>query len=157
MAAPGSQLQRVYRHHQAGQHPTFSFPPLSSSLIFSRASTVLFRSLCRRRPKSLNMVEPPERTTFCKTRRQRAELRARRFRRPPSKSAGGKAAAISGCAAVYLVQRAPDINGAVLDHLINDLRYGLSEVRVGKLQEIQERRGWMKAKDSPIGVPFYHL
>lgn len=44
---------------------TFNLPPLSSSLIFSRASTVLLRSLCRRRPKSLNMVEPPESTTFC--------------------------------------------------------------------------------------------
>lgn len=44
---------------------TVSLPPLSSSLIFSRASTERFRSLCRRRPKSLNMVEPPDRTTFC--------------------------------------------------------------------------------------------
>lgn len=44
---------------------TLSLPPLSSSLIFRRASTVLFKSLCRRRPKSLNMVEPPDRTTFC--------------------------------------------------------------------------------------------
>lgn len=44
---------------------TLSLPPLSSSLIFSRASTVLFKSLCRRRPKSLNMVEPPDRTMFC--------------------------------------------------------------------------------------------
>lgn len=44
---------------------TLSFPPLSSSLIFSRASTVLFKSLCKRRPKSLNMVEPPDRTMFC--------------------------------------------------------------------------------------------
>lgn len=43
---------------------TFNLPPLSSSLIFSRASTVLFRSLCSRLPKSLNMVEPPESTMF---------------------------------------------------------------------------------------------
>ncbi|TNN50747.1 hypothetical protein EYF80_039068 [Liparis tanakae] len=43
---------------------TFNLPPLSSSLIFSRASTVLLRSLCMRRPKSLNMVEPPESTMF---------------------------------------------------------------------------------------------
>lgn len=45
--------------------PTFSLPPLSSSLSFSLASTVLFKSRCKRRPKSLNMVEPPERTIFC--------------------------------------------------------------------------------------------
>lgn len=45
---------------------TLSLPPLSSSLIFSLASTVLFRSLCRRRPKSRNMVEPPDRTMFCR-------------------------------------------------------------------------------------------
>lgn len=45
--------------------PTFNLPPLSSSLNFSLASTVLFKSLCKRRPKSLNMVEPPERTMFC--------------------------------------------------------------------------------------------
>lgn len=44
---------------------TLSLPPLSSSLIFSLASTVLLRSLCRRRPKSRNIVEPPERTMFC--------------------------------------------------------------------------------------------
>ena len=47
---------------------TLSFPPLSSSLIFRRASTVLFRSLCMRRPKSLNMVEPPDRTMFWRNR-----------------------------------------------------------------------------------------
>ena len=44
---------------------TFSLPPLSSSLILRRASTVLFRSRCIRRPKSRNMVEPPDRTMFC--------------------------------------------------------------------------------------------
>lgn len=43
---------------------TFSLPPLSSSLSFSLASTVLFKSRCKRRPKSLNIVEPPERTIF---------------------------------------------------------------------------------------------
>ena len=40
----------------------FNLPPLNSSLNFSLASTVLFKSLCKRRPKSLNMVEPPEKT-----------------------------------------------------------------------------------------------
>lgn len=54
---------------------TFSLPPLSSSLIFSRASTVLFKSLCRRRPKSLNMVEPPDRTMFCRP-RNKVEVRS---------------------------------------------------------------------------------
>jgi hypothetical protein len=47
--------------------PTFILPPLSSWLSFNLASTTLFKSLCRRRPKSLNIVEPPERTTFWKT------------------------------------------------------------------------------------------
>ena len=47
-----------------GRGLTFILPPLSSSLSLSLASTTLFKSLCRRRPKSLNIVEPPERTTF---------------------------------------------------------------------------------------------
>lgn len=44
---------------------TFIRPPLSSSLSRNLASTTLFKSLCSRRPKSLNIVDPPERTTFC--------------------------------------------------------------------------------------------
>lgn len=52
---------------------TFSLPPLNSSLIFRRASTVLFRSLCRRRPKSLNMVDPPDSTMFYQTGKRRKD------------------------------------------------------------------------------------
>lgn len=44
---------------------TFIRPPLSSSLSLNLASTTLFKSLCSRRPKSLNIVDPPESTTFC--------------------------------------------------------------------------------------------
>ena len=40
-------------------------PPLSCSLSFKRASTARFMSRCKRRPKSRNMVEPPESTMFC--------------------------------------------------------------------------------------------
>ena len=39
-------------------------PPLSCSLSFKRASTARFMSRCKRRPKSRNMVEPPESTMF---------------------------------------------------------------------------------------------
>lgn len=46
---------------------TFIRPPLSSSLSLSRASTTLLRSLCSRRPKSLNMVDPPDNTMFWHT------------------------------------------------------------------------------------------
>ena len=43
---------------------TVSLPPLNCSLIFSRISTTRLISRWSRRPKSLNMVEPPERTIF---------------------------------------------------------------------------------------------
>lgn len=103
---------------------TFNFPPLSSSLIFSRASTVLFRSLCSRLPKSLNMVEPPESTTFCDTTqnnycyvlRVHVSNRSRQVR-------------------VYLVERTPDVDGTVLDDFIHHFWDGLGEVWVGKLDE----------------------
>lgn len=41
----------------------------------------------------------------------------------------------AAAALTYLVQRAPDINGAVLDHFIHHLRDGLREVWVGELDE----------------------
>lgn len=89
---------------------TFNFPPLSSSLIFSRASTVLFRSLCRRLPKSLNMVEPPESTTFCDTTQNDYcyVLRVHVSNR-------------SRQVCVYLVERTPDVDGTVLDDFIHHL------------------------------------
>ena len=43
---------------------TLILPPLNSSDIFNLASTTLFKSLWTRRPKSLNIVDPPDRTTF---------------------------------------------------------------------------------------------
>lgn len=45
---------------------TFNFPPLSSSLSFSRLSTKRLTSLWRRRPKSRNIVDPPDNTMFYK-------------------------------------------------------------------------------------------
>lgn len=63
---------------------TFSLPPLNSSLIFKRASTVLFRSLCRRRPKSLNMVDPPDSTMFYQTGRRRRDAMTHRPELPES-------------------------------------------------------------------------
>lgn len=103
---------------------TFNFPPLSSSLIFSRASTVLFRSLCSRLPKSLNMVEPPESTTFCVTTQNNYcyVLRVHVSNR-------------SRQVCVYLVERTPDVDGTVLDDFIHHFWDGLGEVWVGKLDE----------------------
>lgn len=37
------------------------------------------------------------------------------------------------CHAAHLVERTPDVNGAVLDDLVHHLRDGLGEVRVGEL------------------------
>lgn len=44
--------------------PTFRFPFDNSSLNANRASEIRFISRCIRRPKSLNIVEPPDRTIF---------------------------------------------------------------------------------------------
>ena len=44
---------------------TLSLPPLSSSLSLSRESTIRFTSRWSRRPKSRNIVEPPDNTMFC--------------------------------------------------------------------------------------------
>lgn len=45
----------------------------------------------------------------------------------------GGALSDSMCHAAHLVERTPDVNGAVLDDLVHHLRDGLGEVRVGEL------------------------
>lgn len=57
---PGAQHRRTFTSMGVG----LMRPSLSFSLAFNLASANFLTSRCRRRPKSLNIVEPPERTMF---------------------------------------------------------------------------------------------
>ena len=63
---------------------TLMRPPLSCSLSFSRASTARLISRWRRRPKSRNMVEPPDNTIFFgqhKKKRKKITIEIRQVKR----------------------------------------------------------------------------
>lgn len=55
----------------------------------------------------------------------------------PVPGAGGRGARLGGA---YLVQRATHVDGAVLNHLVHDIRDGLHEIRVGELDCSERKR-----------------